>query len=587
MVVYSGFEAEALDSLSVIRLGEHLERLTARDLRALETSVPFETLKAVVDVAIEIGREGREGKAVGTLIVVGDARNVMTRTRQLGFDPFKGYRRKERNVRDFRVREAIKEIAQLDGAFVVARDGTVEAACRLIDAPMTGLTLPKGLGTRHWAAAAITEVTKAVAVVVSQSNGTVRLFQNGEVILRIAPDAPRPRHEMARRRHRARRHRDALRRTAAKLETPPSLVSIAEGPRNPWPGHFHANLLPTCSTVRRCSDRARMPTQCGRSVPDERGLVLVADGVGGLDLCGIALRYVLAARTAAVRDPDLSVGSRLGPLARRSHRRRQSRCQGPVDRRDDSPATRRASRAIPSSWSPNRAARASSVKALELLDEQTVERVVLLAPALRPPTTSPPPSAPSAGRSSSSGHLSTCSSWERALACSARSIASRPSSAGLVGFRVPASTARPDAEASEYGKLRQVRWRPRMAATGYFGGHLGPDSPSVSQEIRCAAACGMRKRLIVESRFRVKPTTRPDRYPYGPASAGRSSTESQHDQPGPLPCTGRLRAVRAGRARTGPIGLFDGKLLRTPPDLRAPGPLYRRGNRRTPDASRV
>jgi DNA integrity scanning protein DisA with diadenylate cyclase activity len=187
VVVYSGFEAEALDSLSVIRLGEHLERLTARDLRELETSVPFETLKAVVDVAIEIGREGREGKAVGTLIVVGDARNVMLRSRQIGFDPFKGYRRKERNVRDFRVREAIKEIAQLDGAFVVARDGTVEAACRLIDAPMTGLTLPKGLGSRHWAAAAITEITKALAVVVSQSNGTVRLFQNGDIILRIAP----------------------------------------------------------------------------------------------------------------------------------------------------------------------------------------------------------------------------------------------------------------------------------------------------------------------------------------------------------------------------------------------------------------
>jgi DNA integrity scanning protein DisA with diadenylate cyclase activity len=187
VVVYSGFEAEAIDSLSVIRLGEHLERLTARDLRALETSVPFETLKAVVDVAVEIGREGREGKPVGTLIVVGDARRVMARTRPLGFDPFKGYRRKERNVRDLRVREAIKEIAQLDGAFVVARDGTVEAACRLIDAPMTGLTLPKGLGTRHWAAAAITEVTNALAVVVSQSNGTVRLFQHGEVILRIAP----------------------------------------------------------------------------------------------------------------------------------------------------------------------------------------------------------------------------------------------------------------------------------------------------------------------------------------------------------------------------------------------------------------
>ena len=130
---------------------------------------------------------GREGKNVGTLVVVGDVRNVLDRSRTLGFDPFKGYRRKERNLRDVRVREAIKEIAQMDGAFVVARDGTVEAACRLIDAPNTGLSLPKGLGTRHWAAAAITNVSNALAVVVSQSTGTVRLFQKGEIILRIAP----------------------------------------------------------------------------------------------------------------------------------------------------------------------------------------------------------------------------------------------------------------------------------------------------------------------------------------------------------------------------------------------------------------
>ena len=187
VVVYSGFEAETLDSVTAVRLGEHLERLTASDLRALGTSVPLETLKAVVDVAAEIGREGREGKAVGTLIVVGDVRNVMVRSHTLGFDPFKGYRRRERNLRDARVREAIKEIAQMDGAFVVARDGTVEAGCRILDAPNAGLVLPKGLGTRHWAAAAITNVTTALAVVVSQSTGTVRIFQEGEVVLRIAP----------------------------------------------------------------------------------------------------------------------------------------------------------------------------------------------------------------------------------------------------------------------------------------------------------------------------------------------------------------------------------------------------------------
>lgn len=187
LVAYSGFEAETLDSIAIIRLGEHLERLTARDLRELETTVPFETLKAVVDVAVEIGREGREGNPVGTLLVVGDVREVRSRCRTLGFDPFKGYRRKERNVRDPRVREAIKEIAQLDGGFVISRDGTVEAGCQYVDAPTTGLSLTKGLGTRHWAAAAITHVTDALAVVVSQSTGIVRLFQDGEVILRIAP----------------------------------------------------------------------------------------------------------------------------------------------------------------------------------------------------------------------------------------------------------------------------------------------------------------------------------------------------------------------------------------------------------------
>ena len=187
VVIYSGFEAGVLDSMSIVRLGEHLEKLKPRDLRELETTVPFETLKCVVDVATEIGREGREGKPVGTLIVVGDHRNVLERTRALGFDPFKGYPRRDRNIRDGRVREAIKEIAQLDGAIIVSRDGTVEAGCRLVDAPVQGLSLPKGLGTRHWAAAAITAVTTSVAIVVSQSTGTVRIFRDGEVILRVSP----------------------------------------------------------------------------------------------------------------------------------------------------------------------------------------------------------------------------------------------------------------------------------------------------------------------------------------------------------------------------------------------------------------
>jgi DNA integrity scanning protein DisA with diadenylate cyclase activity len=185
--VYCGFDADTMDSVSVINLGEHLERLTPRDLRQLETRVPLDTLKIVVDLAVEIGREGREAKPIGTMFVVGDTRKVMASSHPVGFDPVRGYNRRDRNLDDPRIREGIKEIAQLDGAIIVSADGTVEAACRYLDASATHITLSKGLGARHWAAAAISRATKAVAVTVSESNGTVRIFQNGEVMLRIEP----------------------------------------------------------------------------------------------------------------------------------------------------------------------------------------------------------------------------------------------------------------------------------------------------------------------------------------------------------------------------------------------------------------
>ena len=187
VAIYSGFEQGRIDSLSYIKLDEHLGRLTVRDLRQLETRVPLETLKLVLDLAVDIGREGREGKSVGTMFVVGDTRQVLTHSHPAGFDPVRGYNATERDLHDPRVREAMKEVAQLDGAFIVKANGTVDKACRLVDAPHTNLTLSKGLGARHWAGAAISKQTNAIAVVVSESNGTVRLFHNGEIILRVEP----------------------------------------------------------------------------------------------------------------------------------------------------------------------------------------------------------------------------------------------------------------------------------------------------------------------------------------------------------------------------------------------------------------
>lgn len=187
VAVYAGFDKETLDTLTYIRLGEHLMSLTSRDLQMLETQVPLETLRQVTDIAIEIGREGREGKPVGALFVVGQHRKVLEFSHEQIHDPFRGYARKDRLIRSPRTRESVKELAQVDGAFVVSADGVMISAGRILDAPASGVTLSKGLGARHWAAAAISKVTKAIAIAVSQSTGTVRLFQNGHVVLRIEP----------------------------------------------------------------------------------------------------------------------------------------------------------------------------------------------------------------------------------------------------------------------------------------------------------------------------------------------------------------------------------------------------------------
>ncbi len=192
VVVYNGIATledapEPIDSLSVLHLGEHLERMTAQDLRVLGNVVPLEVLRAAVDLAAEIGREGREGQPIGTILVVGDTKRVQAVSEFLNFNPFRGYTKDERDIRKKDVREQIKEIAKLDGAILISKDGIAEAACVHLGGPGDGVALSKGFGSRHRAAAGITRHTKAIAFCVSQSSGTVRVFQDGDVKLHIEP----------------------------------------------------------------------------------------------------------------------------------------------------------------------------------------------------------------------------------------------------------------------------------------------------------------------------------------------------------------------------------------------------------------
>jgi DNA integrity scanning protein DisA with diadenylate cyclase activity len=85
------------------------------------------------------------------------------------------------------MRETLKELAQLDGAFVVSDEGVVLSAARYIDTVSDGLNVPLGLGSRHMAAASVSQQTGAVAVSVSESS-MVRMFDDGELVSEIVPE---------------------------------------------------------------------------------------------------------------------------------------------------------------------------------------------------------------------------------------------------------------------------------------------------------------------------------------------------------------------------------------------------------------
>lgn len=144
-------------------------------------------LEQTIQLSVEIAREGREGRKIGTMFVIGDEESVLKKSRPLILDPLKGHSPEEKMIADFNMRETVKELAQLDGAFVISSEGVIVSAARFINADTTKVNLPMGLGTRHIAAAAITLFTRSVAIVVSESS-VVRIFSGGEIIAEIIPE---------------------------------------------------------------------------------------------------------------------------------------------------------------------------------------------------------------------------------------------------------------------------------------------------------------------------------------------------------------------------------------------------------------
>ncbi len=170
------------DTVVIVDVEREFQTLLGGHADLLPPDVKPEVLERVLGVAMELGVEGREGRPVGCLFVVGDTSSVERLTKPLVLNPFYGYKEEDRNILNPFMDETVKEFSSLDGAFVIRGDGVVVSAGSLLQAADSEHALPSGLGSRHAAAAAVSVATECVAIVVSSSTGQVTLFRRGVML---------------------------------------------------------------------------------------------------------------------------------------------------------------------------------------------------------------------------------------------------------------------------------------------------------------------------------------------------------------------------------------------------------------------
>jgi DNA integrity scanning protein DisA with diadenylate cyclase activity len=183
------------DTMVVMHVGEEYEMFQTVDQPSLTEHVKRVVFQRVLTIALELANEGREGKPVGALLVLGNHRELEPFCAQNIINPFRGYTEKERNILDDRIKETVKEFCAFDGAFIIKGNGVIVSAGTTLRPNIGGDPLPQGLGARHAAAAAITASAKCIAVSLSESDGTVRVWRRGQIITEIEKA---PRHAAAR-----------------------------------------------------------------------------------------------------------------------------------------------------------------------------------------------------------------------------------------------------------------------------------------------------------------------------------------------------------------------------------------------------
>jgi diadenylate cyclase len=170
------------DTLVVVDVRREFQTLLTGQTDLLPDDVKPEVLERIIGIATELSVEGREGRPVGCLFVLGDIDKVEKFSKPLVLNPFFGYKEEDRNILNPFMDETVKEFSSLDGAFLIRGDGVVISAGSLIQAADYEHALPSGLGSRHAAALAVSVAAQCIAVVVSSSTGQVTLFRRGVML---------------------------------------------------------------------------------------------------------------------------------------------------------------------------------------------------------------------------------------------------------------------------------------------------------------------------------------------------------------------------------------------------------------------
>jgi len=170
------------DTLVVVDVGNEFTQLINTEVEIMPTDVSPEVLERVLGIAVDLSVEGREGRPVGALFVLGDTDVVKNFVNPLILNPFHGYKDEDRNILNPFMDETVKELASIDGAFIIQGSGVLDSAGTLVNVPHYKHDLPGGFGSRHAAAAAISTVSDCLAITVSSTAGQVALFRGGEMI---------------------------------------------------------------------------------------------------------------------------------------------------------------------------------------------------------------------------------------------------------------------------------------------------------------------------------------------------------------------------------------------------------------------